>query len=88
MVKAFCAPVSLSAFIRFRPYPNQESVAKNSSFKRSSLRGTGQGLAAAKRFVAQHFNESPYSRQSKRLVLAIVFASKLAPFEAGEYSPS
>jgi transposase InsO family protein len=40
MMNAFCASEKLLAFIRFRSSPSQESVAKNSSFKRSSLRGS------------------------------------------------
>ena len=39
MMNAFCASVNFDAFIRFRSSPSQESVAENSSFKRSSLRG-------------------------------------------------
>jgi putative transposase len=42
MMNAFCASENLLAFIRFRSSPSQESVAENSSFKRSSFRGSDQ----------------------------------------------
>jgi hypothetical protein len=40
MMNAFCASEKLRAFLRFRSSPSQESVAENSSFKRSSFRGS------------------------------------------------
>lgn len=44
MMNAFCASEKLLAFIRFRSSPSQESVAENSSLKRSSLRGADQAF--------------------------------------------
>ncbi|TGD45448.1 hypothetical protein EEB11_02640 [Pseudotabrizicola sediminis] len=45
-MNAFCASVKLLAFIRFLSSPSQESVAENSSFKRSSFRGSDQNATA------------------------------------------
>lgn len=44
MMNAFCASEKLLAFIRFRSSPIQESVAENSSFKRSSFQGSDQNF--------------------------------------------
>jgi hypothetical protein len=44
MMNGFCASENLLAFRRFRSSPSQESVAKNSSFKRSSLWGSDQSI--------------------------------------------
>lgn len=46
MMSAFCTSEKLLAFIRFRSSPSQESVTENSSFKRSSFRGSDQLLYA------------------------------------------
>jgi hypothetical protein len=43
-MNAFCASVNFDAFIRFRSSPSQESLAENSSFKRSSFQGSDHNL--------------------------------------------
>jgi hypothetical protein len=51
-VAKFCTAVlsaseNFDAFIRFRSSPSQESVAENSSFKRSGFRGSDHWHAAS-----------------------------------------
>uniref|UniRef100_UPI0028A92732 hypothetical protein n=1 Tax=Paracoccus jeotgali TaxID=2065379 RepID=UPI0028A92732 len=41
-MNAFCASENFDAFMSFRSSPSREIVAENSSFKRSSLRGSDQ----------------------------------------------
>ncbi|WP_421917760.1 hypothetical protein [Mameliella sp.] len=43
-MNAFCDSVNFDAFMRFRSSPSQESLAENSSFKRSSYQEAEQTL--------------------------------------------